>query len=202
MAHETFISYKFSDAVHTRDAIIKALGDDARYYRGENGTSPNRTDSKAESIKAALRDMIHPTSVTIVVCSPEMLQSDWIGWEIAYSLRETARAGQVSRRNGVVGVVQKVSGGYDWLRPSRQQRDGHTSTGTNDYLLQAEITRNRFNQKSPEYVCVECKTVNQLWGSYASLVNEEDFLSDPERYIDNAYSKSNKAQDYDIRINA
>lgn len=32
MAHKTFISYKYSEAQDARDAIIKALGEDATYY--------------------------------------------------------------------------------------------------------------------------------------------------------------------------
>ncbi|GIP45084.1 hypothetical protein J45TS6_35430 [Paenibacillus sp. J45TS6] len=49
-ARKTFISYKYSEAQHTRDRIIKALGTDARYYQGETSTSPNLTDRKTETI--------------------------------------------------------------------------------------------------------------------------------------------------------
>lgn len=39
MAHETFISYKYSEAQDLRDKIVKALGDDAVYYKGNIGVS-------------------------------------------------------------------------------------------------------------------------------------------------------------------
>ena len=58
MARKTFISYKYSEAQHTRDRIIKALGTDARYYQGETSTSPNLTDRKTETIKNHLKSMI------------------------------------------------------------------------------------------------------------------------------------------------
>lgn len=40
MAHKSFISYKYSESKELRDKIIKALGDDATYYKGETSTSP------------------------------------------------------------------------------------------------------------------------------------------------------------------
>ena len=44
MAHKTFISYKFSESGDIIDRIIKAMGEDAIYYKGENGFSPNKYD--------------------------------------------------------------------------------------------------------------------------------------------------------------
>ena len=42
-------------------------------------------------------------------------------------------------------------------------------------------------------------TVDVLTGSYISFVEEEDFLKNPQKYIDNAYDKSeNNASGYDI----
>jgi hypothetical protein len=38
-----------------------------------------------------------------------------------------------------------------------------------------------------------------LTGSYISFVEEDDFLNDPQKYIDNAFDKSeNDASGYDI----
>ena len=34
MAHNTFISYKYSESQDLRDDIIKALGEEASYYKG------------------------------------------------------------------------------------------------------------------------------------------------------------------------
>lgn len=45
MAHKTFISYKYSEAQSLRDKIIKAMGDDASYYKGETAESPDLTDT-------------------------------------------------------------------------------------------------------------------------------------------------------------
>ena len=63
MAHKTFISYKYSEAQELRDAIIKAMGEDASYYKGETSDSPDLTDTSTENIKKHLRDMMFDTSV-------------------------------------------------------------------------------------------------------------------------------------------
>lgn len=55
MARETFISYKYSEAQELRDRIIKKLGDDATYYRGETQESPDLTSTSVENIKENLK---------------------------------------------------------------------------------------------------------------------------------------------------
>lgn len=62
------------------------------------------------------------------------------------------------------------------------------------------INENRFNQEPKVYSCDICKTVNSLTGSYIALVDEETFLANPQKYIDNAYEKSeNDASGYSLR---
>nr|EKX1659582.1 TIR domain-containing protein [Escherichia coli] len=51
MAHETFISYKYSEAQDLRDKIVKALGDDAVYYKGETSESPDISNTTVDNIK-------------------------------------------------------------------------------------------------------------------------------------------------------
>ena len=99
MARKTFISYKYSESRNLRDKIISALGDDGRYYNGETAESPNLTSQKVESIKENLKSMIYDTSVMIVIVSPNMKSSNWIDWEIQYSLREYKRNDKSSWRD-------------------------------------------------------------------------------------------------------
>lgn len=112
MAHKTFISYKYSESVDLRDRIINAMGEDAIYYKGENGFSPNKSDDSDDVIWNYLKDMIWPTTVTIVILSPNMKESSWIESEISYSLKKIPRDGTTSQRNGVVAVIMKVDNGY------------------------------------------------------------------------------------------
>ncbi len=198
MARKTFISYKYSEAQDLRDEILKALGDDATYYQGETADSPDLTDSSTENIKTNLTDMMYDTSVTIVVISPNLKDSKWIDWEIEYSLKEVSRKGRTSKTNGVVGVIQELNGGYDWLVTMSKKDDGCSVRTIEDSKLYNIVNENRYNRNDHVYACNECKTFSQLDGSYISLIDEADFLSDPHKYIENAFKKSEKADEFDL----
>ena len=75
MAHKTFISYKYSEATDLRDRIIKAMGEDATYYKGETSDSPDMSDETNRKIQAYLKDCMYSTAVTIVILSPHMKES-------------------------------------------------------------------------------------------------------------------------------
>lgn len=89
MARKTFITYKYSDVVqgnndnNLRDRIIEKFGDDAKYYRGENGYTKDLSSHSALYIKEKLKDMIRDTSVTILILSPNMKLSQWMNWELS-----------------------------------------------------------------------------------------------------------------------
>ncbi|AQS42439.1 TIR domain-containing protein (plasmid) [Bacillus velezensis] len=198
MARKTFISYKYSEATELRDKIVEALGDDSKYYQGETSESPDLSDRTTDYIKAQLKDMIYSTSVTIVIISPNMKESNWIDWEIEFSLKQIKRSERRSGTNGIVGVVMKHNGGYSWLRPSIENSDGHIAVLTKNEYLYDIIIKNRFNQEPPEYTCDVCKNVDMLTGSYISLIKEEDFLNNPNKYIENAYEKSKNTDNYTL----
>lgn len=198
MAHKTFISYKYSDSRWLRDRIIEALGNDAVYYKGEDGYTQDLSGYKAETIKKHLKEKIFDTSVMIVVISPEMLESEWIPWEIEYALRVVERGGRCSRPNGLVGVIKEVSGGYAWIKQYASHQDGCVTWRCDDSKLPAIVRRNRYNQNPKVYSCERCRCVDWLDGSYIALVEERDFLANPGRFIDNAYEKSRNSDGYTI----
>lgn len=199
MAHKTFISYKHSEARELRDEIIKALGDDADYYQGETSESPDLSDTSTENIKKNLKDMMYDTSVTIVIISPNIKKSKWIDWEIEYCLKHETRKDRTSHTNGVVAVIQKVDGGYSWFKKSRTNTDGCQVNYYEESLVYDIINNNRYNQNPPHYSCNTCKCVNALEGSYIAYVDEESFLANPQKFINNAYNKSeNDGAGYDI----
>lgn len=201
MAHKTFISYKHSEAVGLRDKIIKAMGSDAIYYNGEKDFSPNKSDDTDDAIWNYLKDMIWPTTVTIVILSPNMRQSSWIPDEIAYSLSKISRDGKQSGRNGVVAVVQKVNGGYDWLIEHGVNCHNSPIVKYRNELLPTIITRNHFNSEPPIVHCDECKTYDAEKGSYISYVCEDDFLADVNGYVDKAFNKiPDIGTVYDVKV--
>ena len=197
MAHKTFISYKYDEAQRLRDDIITAIGDNAMYYKGETSDSPDLTDTSTENIKKNLRDMMYDTSVTIVIISPNMKKSKWIDWEIEYCLKDNTRKGRTSHTNGIVGVIMKYNGGYNWFKSTHINDDGCSFIAYEESKVYDIINNNRFNQDPKKYSCDVCKTVNSLTGSYIAYVEEETFLNNPNKYIDNAYDKSeNDAKGY------
>jgi len=199
MAHKTFISYKWSEARQLRDDIIAALGDDATYYKGETSESPDLTDSSTEYIKYNLKNMMYDTSVTIVIISPNIKKSKWIDWEIEYCLKNITRKNRTSHINGIVGVIMKYNGGYNWFKQTIRHNDGCTTSTYQENLVYDIINNNRFNQNPMEYCCDKCQSVDSLTGSYIAYIEEETFLSNPTKYIDNAYDKSeNDAAGYDL----
>ncbi len=190
MTHKTFISYKYSEAQALRDDIIYSLGSDVTYYKGETSDSPDLIDTSTENIKRVLKDMMYDTSVTIVILSPNMMQSKWIDWEIEYSLKSITRKDRTSHTNGVVGVIMKVNGGYDWL--INHLINCHNSSVVNykNEKLYPLIFKNHFNSNPEKWHCSECKTFDWLTGSYIEYVEEDVFLANPQKYINNAYDKS------------
>ena len=144
--------------------------------------------------------MIWGTSVTIVVLSPEMLQSSWISDEISYSLKKISRDKTQSQRNGVVAVIKKVNGSYDWFKYTIKYPDGHTSNGYHEEKIFKIIRDNRRNQEPPVYICERCKTIDSLNGSYIAYVEEDEFINNMDKYIENAYQKSrNNCQGYRVQ---
>ena len=84
------------------------MGDDAVFYKGETSDSPDLTDTTTENMKNHLKQMIDDTSVTIIIVSPNMLQSNWIDWEISYSLKNISCDGSTSHTDGLLGVIRLV----------------------------------------------------------------------------------------------
>ena len=198
MARKTFISYKYSEAQNLRDKIIKALGEDATYYQGETSDSPDLTNESTERIRNKLSDMMYDTSVTIAIISPNFVNSNWIDWEIEYCLKEYSRKGRTSKTNGVLGVIQKHDGRYDWLVTISTKSDGCTLRQYDDSKLYPIIFKNRYNRKNSGYACDTCKSYSQLDGSYISLIDEHEFLADPHKYIENAHQKSDTSHEFDL----
>lgn len=198
MARKTFISYKYSEAQGLRDEIIKALGNDAQFYQGETSDSPDLTDTTTDNIKNNLKDMMYNTSVTIVIISPNMIKSVWIDWEIEYCLKEISRKDRTSYTNGVVGVIMNVNGSADWLKTHGFNIHGSPTVSYKQEYLYPIIYKNRYNSTPSLKHCHECNTYDFMNGSYITLVDENDFLSNPSYYIENAFNKSEDISKFDL----
>lgn len=173
--------------------------EDATYYKGETSESPDLTDTSTENIKKNLKDMMYDTSVTIVILSPNMKESKWIDWEIEYCLKDITRKDRTSHTNGVVAVIMKVDNSYEWFKKSGTNCHGSSTVSYELDKVFDIISQNHFNSNPEQWHCDKCKTYDWLNGSYITFVEEETFMDDPEKYINNAYDKSeNDASGYDL----
>ena len=82
-----------------------------------------------------------------------------------------------------------MNGESDWLVTRDRKQDGCTVRSIADANLYPIITDNRYNQKKKTYACPDCRTYNQLDGSYISLVDESVFIAAPDQYIENAWAR-------------
>ena len=155
----------------------------------------NKADS---TIKEYLKDMIFDTSVTIVVISPEVIYSDWVDWEIRYSLRQPSRFDSTSFRNGIVCVIQSQK---DWLgNENCQWALDHNGKYRKNIFPQAIIDNMQMYFNEQAYI-------NSLFGfktncrkDYCVLVSESAFKRDPSRYIEQAYERAHDSS-YEIVVN-
>ena len=126
MGRKIFVSYKYADGnvypvpyisdyqPKVRDYVTwleKKFTDRTEHiYKGEHDNE-DLSDKSDEYIWTKLKDKIYDSTITIVLISPNMKEaykwdrSQWIPWEIAYSVRETTRNDYTSHANAVLGVI-------------------------------------------------------------------------------------------------
>lgn len=136
MGKKIFVSYKYKDRnvqalpgiepfTWVRDYvdyIAEHLIEKGNVYKGEDNTE-DLSDRSEAYIWSHLKDKIYDSSVTVVLISPNMCEagkwqrSQWIPWEIAYSLRETTRSDYTSHNNAMLAVVlPDNNGSYSYYK--------------------------------------------------------------------------------------
>lgn len=124
MGRKVFVSYKYTDydvealagvtpptwpcdyVNFIRDNVLQQ--DDI--YKGEN-SDDDLSLWPENKIWDHLKNKIYDSSITIVLISPNMKEtrrwekSQWMPWEISYSLRETTRHDRTSHNNAMLAVI-------------------------------------------------------------------------------------------------
>ena len=135
MGHKIFVSYKYKDCdvqalpdivpyTWCRDYVDhieeKILSSTDHIYKGEENDE-DLSDRTESYIWSHLKDKIYDSTLTIVLISPNMKErgkwqrSQWIPWEISYSLREVTRSDRTSHNNAVLAVIlPDKQGSYDY----------------------------------------------------------------------------------------
>ena len=119
-----FVSYKYIDAdVQSLPSVVEPtwpcdyvdyiknnLFKENDIYKGEN-SDEDISLWEEEEIWEHLKDKIYDSTITIVLISPNMKEprkwqrSQWIPWEISFSVRETTRSNRTSHRNALLAVI-------------------------------------------------------------------------------------------------
>ena len=205
MKRNVFVSYKYADknvqhlyghfptkARHYVDEVEKLLVAEGHIYYGEHDRE-DLSDWSEDQIWEELKDRIFPTSCTIVLISPNMKEpnrydkSQWIPWEISYSIRETIRNDRKSHRNAILAVVlPDINGNYDYAL-----KDYHCCpfgcTTYNSSWMFTIIKDNMFNRKNPKNN--ECRQAKTVWHgeySYIPMVRWNYFVNHVSELIDRA----------------
>ena len=124
MQRKVFVSYKYKDnnvkelpfvtqptwPCDYVDYIQKNILPGDYIYKGEKSDEDISWWSD-DAIWAHLKDKIYDSTITIVLISPNMKESgkwqrsQWIPWEISYSLQETTRNDRTSHNNAILAVI-------------------------------------------------------------------------------------------------
>ena len=205
MARNVFVSYKYEDenvqhlyghfptkVRHYVDEVEKLLAEDDQIYYGEHD-GEDLSDWSENQIWEELKDRIFPTSCTIILISPNMKnsskydKSQWIPWEISYSIRETVRNDTKSHRNAILAVVlPDKNGRYDYaLKTNHCCMFGCTSY-VRDWMFTI-IKNNMFNRKNPN--TDKCKLATTVWHgeyNYIPMVRWDYYVDHVSELIERA----------------
>lgn len=124
MGYKIFVSYKYKDndverlpsvtepvwPRHYVDYMQKNVLRGEDIYKGEK-SNEDISMLTEERIWEHLKEKIYDSSITIVLISPNMKEShkmdksQWIPWEISYSLRKQSRNNRTSQNNAILAII-------------------------------------------------------------------------------------------------
>ena len=223
MGRKIFVSYKHSDAnvaplsnypvndssffqQYTARSYVNYLIDlfeGEEIYKGEG--DEDLSDFKDDTIKTRLKDKIHDSSITIVLISPNMKESDkveadqWIPWEVSYSLKEITRNDKTSHPNAILAVVlPDRDNSYSYYISTNCNGCSASNLATNT-LFQI-LKKNMFNKSdSDKYFCEHCQLdIYSRHSSYIESVKWEDFIENKDNYLEIATKIRDNIKAYGI----
>ena len=134
LGRKVFVSYKYKDNDVKKipdvtqptwpcdyvDYIKNKVLSDDDIYKGEDSDQDISSWSE-DDIWEHLKEKIYDSTITIVLISANMKEpgkwqrSQWIPWEISFSVRETTRNNRTSHRNAILAVIlPDQNGSFDY----------------------------------------------------------------------------------------
>lgn len=222
MGRKIFVSYKYADdSVQNlnffsnstvRDYVTEfenKLVYSDHIYKGESDGEDLSCLSE-EQIWDKLRDRIYDSSVTIVFISPKMRESwnadksQWIPWEVSFSLKETSRKDKngnkiTSHSNAMLAVVlPDANGSYSYYYEEKHCCLSGCTTNHTEQLFQI-LKDNMFNYINGDIR--SCNNSEKIWHgnhSYIATVRWNSFISSYSTYIDKAIERQKDIENYDV----
>lgn len=224
MGHKIFVSYKYADSdvkqltnswyhdtVRTYvDKLEEYISEVSEHiYKGETD-GEDLSGLSDDTIWEKLKDRIYDSTLTIVMISKGMRQTylpdreQWIPWEISYSLKEVSRkniSGNMvtSSSNALLAIIlPDTYGSYEYFTFRKTCCSNPCRSYKTNFLFEI-MRKNMFNIERPNKKdCDDGSTVYYGDSSYMTTVKWEDFIKDPETYIDKAYDIQSKIERYDV----
>lgn len=199
---KVFISYKHSETRDRRNQFAAEIMRAGYQYVGETDDSDDYSNEEDATILSYIKSMVAQSEVTVILLSPRMAQSQWINVEIGFSLQSFNYISKdgielCHHRNGVIGVLLRGEHGYNWaLNPKGK---GENGTQYNEDKFCEMVKLNRRNKVSGSHTVAQDTPYCEETDSYITIVREEEFLKNINKYIDQAYKKSLLASAYDIQ---
>ena len=222
MWKKIFISYKYWDnkvrKIENHDDTARKYVDILEDYFDEwdniyKGESDDEDLSSLteETIVKKLADRIYDSTITIVLISKNMMEynktekDQRIPWEISYSLKEINRGGRQSLSNAILAVViPDENDSYEhFIKENTCEHCNCITFQTNSTFK--IIKNNMFNRKSPEiHDCHNHPEHNKphIWfHSYIHCIKRDNFILDPNNYLNAVIKINEKIDDYEIMKN-
>lgn len=178
--HKTFISYHHRNDQDLKNEIIEKYGGeffiDSSVSDGE--IDVNLDDDKI--MKIIREDYLHDSTVTVVLIGLETSDRPFVNSEIQASLRDTS----LNKHNGLLAVIRDDL--YDTIYSFSTCSDCGTSVRNRNSLLFEKYVPNLV-KKNHKYIGDKCHyNSNDV---YCTVIKYSTFLSDVEKYIDEAFDK-------------
>lgn len=224
MGHKIFISYKYADndvrslQPSSIDEILKPttvrsyvdrlesyFDRTNDIYKGESDDE-DLSDYSDDYIWELLKDRIYDSSVTIVMISPKMREphrrdrSQWIPWEISFSLKEKTRNDRTSHANAVLAVIlPDRNGSYEYFVQHKTCCSA-TCNLYNTESLFSILGNNMLNLSEKRKLPCSCGwNIYSGEHSYIKPVRWDDFILAPTSYVEISLAIKENADLYDIQ---
>lgn len=221
MGRKIFVSYKFKDSnvlpltssiwgstVRDYVNLLEEKIDNSNHiYKGESDNE-DLSNYSEDTIWEKLKDRIHDSSITIVMISKGMKEpgrserSQWIPWEIAYSLRETTRNDRTSHTNAVLAVVlPDESGSYNYYMTDKFCCTSPCTCFNTSFLFDI-LASNMFNKKDKSNDRANCAIGDDVYRGYPSYIHSVQwniFINNIDYYLQIADFIKLNIDNYEIK---